>query len=192
MAGHSVLGDYFKPQKMTQTISASQSIQAQGQHGEDRFAAWLDRNGFGYVYISQTQETFATLFHGDVKRPDFLVLLDSIGILAVDVKNYKASGGVLTLTWDTEISRVLTFERIFRLPVWYAYLQEEEAGETWYWISALKAVEAGERRVNERRGEVFLAIDLVHFETIRSGEDLGKLFTHRLPGLSKIRAATSS
>jgi hypothetical protein len=163
-------------------------IQALGQHGENRFADWLNNQGLGYVYVSQARETFATLFHDAVKRPDFMVLLDSIGVLAVDVKNYKASFGELTLGWDTEITKVLTFERVFRLPVWYAYLQEVDGNEVWYWISALKAVEVGDRRRNEKTQQDFLAIKLEHFAHIATGDDLGKLFTQRMPGYKAIQA----
>lgn len=59
-----------------------------GPEGEKRFREWLAQNKLGFVPICQQKETFATLFFGAVKRPDFLVLIDSIGIIAVDTK-YK-------------------------------------------------------------------------------------------------------
>ena len=129
---------------------------------------------------------FARIFHGIVKRPDFLVLLESIGLIAVDAKNHALNRGVFTLPRESELRRVLTFERLFRIPVWYAYLHEEEGATVWYWISALKAIEVGEVRRNSKTGEDFVAIKLEHFERIEKNEDLGKLYTHRLPSLNGV------
>lgn len=164
-----------------------QDIDAQGQYGEDQFTAWLNKFGLSYLYINQHPDHFATMFSETVKRPDFLVLLDSIGMLAVDVKNHTASGGVLTLSWELETARVLAFERIFRIPFWYAYLQERDGKEVWFWISALKAVEVGERRINGKTGLEFLAIKLDDFQKISEGEDLGRLFTQRMPGYKNVK-----
>jgi hypothetical protein len=56
-------------------------LKAKGDDGENRFRAWLDACGRSYVHVNQSPEMFAQLFKpGKVKRPDFLVLIDSIGL----------------------------------------------------------------------------------------------------------------
>ena len=165
------------------------SITAKGEVGERRLNEWMQAAGLSYLYINQAKEVFARIFHGTVKRPDFLVLLESIGLIAVDAKNYALKRGVFTLPLESELRRVLTFERLFRIPVWYAYLHEEDGTAIWYWISALKAIEVGVIRTNSKTGEDFVAIKLEHFERIEKNEDLGKLYTHRLPSLNGIHKA---
>ena len=159
-----------------------EDIKSKGIEGELAFKNWLDESGLSYLYIDQSTDTFASLFKQSVKRPDFLVLLESIGMLAVDVKNYSLSGGVFTLGMTDEFQKALTFERLFRIPLWYVYKQ----GDTWYWISALKAIEVGKIRKNSKTNKDFLAISIEHFEKINKGDDLGLLYTHRLPKVKEI------
>lgn len=161
----------------------------QGRLGEEALNRWLSQSGMSYVAICQAQETFAALFSSNVKRPDFLILFESVGLLAVDAKNYNCSGGVYTLELEAELRRSLAFERLFRLPLWYAYYDQTAGVESWYWISALKAVEVGEARERRRDGMKFLAIRREEFEHIMVPSDLAKLYTHRLPGTSKIAAS---
>ena len=156
-------------------------IRQKGELGESALNEWFHTQGLSYVHISQGKETFAPLFRDSVKRPDFLLLLESIGLIAVDAKNYTLSRGGYTLKLEEEVRSVLTFERLFRIPVWYAYLNQEDP-ETWFWISALKAIEVGNVRINRATQEQFLAISLQHFECVKTNADLGKLYTHRLSG----------
>ena len=149
-------------------------------------AEWLDTAGLGYLYVAQSPERFAGLFGDEVKRPDFLVLIDSLGLIAVDVKNYTAKNGEYTLKFEKEVKKVIAFERIFRIPVWYAYLSKAE-NQTWHWISALKAVEVGEMRSRRDTGEKFLSIKMKEFVEIRGNADLGKLYTQRMPGLKRTK-----
>lgn len=162
-----------------------------GQLGEWALNGWLRSVGVSYLYVNQSPDTFANLFAANLKRPDFLVLLESIGLIAVDAKNYTLYKDEYSLSMETELRRVLTFERLFRIPVWYAYLeagsaQADGSSGVWHWISALKVLEVGQVRKNSRTGEEFLVIKLHHFERIETGADLGKLYTHRLPSLKKI------
>jgi hypothetical protein len=72
----------------TEKSNINQEIIDKGIQGEKEFNCWLKDNELSYLYIEQSKSTFSTLFKGNVKRPDFLLLLESIGMLAVDVKNY--------------------------------------------------------------------------------------------------------
>lgn len=154
-----------------------------GETGESAFKEWLDGIGISYVAINQSPETFAKLFQHTTKRPDFLVLFESIGMIAVDVKNYtQGDPRFRTLPYERELKRVLTFERLFRLPVWYAYHID---GRRWHWISALKALEVG-RLIEPNTGDPFLSIRVEEFLEIGSNEEMGRLFQSRLPTLNNI------
>ncbi len=161
-------------------MKQKKSIEKKGDEGEELFKQWLDEIELGYLYVRQDIEKFASLFKGQVKRPDFLVLIDSIGLIAVDVKHKSLSRGVYTLEIDDEIKPVLNFERLFRLPVWYAYCDKES--NSWYWISALKAISVGvgDERTNEKDGKRFLAIKQSEFVQIKHNEDIGKLYSQRM------------
>lgn len=169
--------------------------QQKGDAGEHALNEWFNAIGISYLYINQSPETFSKLFSTNLKRPDFLVLLESIGLIAVDAKNYqihyneKSKKFEYSLPYETELKRVMTFERLFRIPVWYAYMSQESGahGQVWHWISALKALEVGQIKTNNTTQEDFLVIELSHFEQIEKNEDLGKLYTHRLPALKKLR-----
>lgn len=162
----------------------NKTIEEKGREGEELLNKWLNGSGLSYVSIAQSRETFAPLFGTGLKRPDFLVLLESIGLIGVDAKNHRRSGGVLTLELEYELKRALMFERVFRLPMWFAFVDRVMSG-SWLWISALKAIEVGEIRHNKRKGVEFIAIPLKEFAQIAVGDDMGKLYTQRMPGFSK-------
>jgi len=176
------------PHPRAETTPVSATCKEKGRSGEEDLNTWFQANGLAYLYVRQNPETFAPLFKDFLKRPDFLVLLDSIGLIAVDAKNHTLwNGDHYTLSLESELRRVITFERLFRIPVWYAYRHEEKGKIVWYWISALKAVEVGTICESDKTGD-FLKIKLEHFEKIETNADLGKLYTQRLPSLAKINA----
>lgn len=166
--------------------TAPESIREKGEAGEVALNEWLKANRLSYLYVDQSSDSFSTLFNGAVKRPDFLVLLESIGLIAVDAKNYTLSRDEYTLKYEGEVKQVLAFERLFRIPVWYAYLGKDSEGPCWYWISALRALEVGELRTRSEDSVQFLAIKLSEFCKVRSNSDLGGLYTQRLPKIEKI------
>lgn len=183
------LGEFIDVESFHDESFEDISITEKGQAGEVALNSWLQSAGLSYLYVNQSPETFSNLFAGSIKRPDFLVLLESIGLIAVDAKNYTLSKGVFSLPLESELKKVLTFERLFRIPVWYAYLGEiNDDKSVWYWISAIKALEVGQVRINSKTQEEFIAIKLEHFERIETNEDLGKLYTHRLPSLKNINS----
>lgn len=159
-----------------------------GLEGEALLNSWLRGQGLSYVSVCQSRDTFSSLFSCNVKRPDYLLLIESLGLIAIDAKNYACSGGVFTLELESELRRSVAFERLFRISVWYAYVDDKAPGKSWFWISALKANEFGERRHNKQKRVDFLAIKRKHFEHISEVADLAKLYTHRLPGTAKLAA----
>ena len=163
------------------SFSQADQIQWQlraGRDGEEALSQWFSDNQLGYVAICQNKEAFAKLFTGVVKRPDFLLLFDSLGLIAIDAKNltlYTPHGiESYVLPLDNELKKAIAFERIFRIPVWYAIKGQNEI---WYWISALKAFDVGDRQSNDKGN--FIYIKLTDFVAIRTGDDLSKLYNQR-------------
>ncbi|KQR13825.1 MULTISPECIES: hypothetical protein [Xanthomonas] len=167
-----------------------------GKQGEDAMNSWLQLHGFSYVAICQAPDTFAPLFGTAVKRPDFLMLLESIGLIAIDVKNYvqfkHANQAYYSLPYESELKRAVAFERLFRIPVWYAYFNRQDAGQSFHWISALKALEVGEIKPARDDNPEFLSIGLEHFEHLHSGDDIARLYAHRLPSVVKLSALVAT
>ncbi|MEO7578248.1 MAG: hypothetical protein ABIT83_11625 [Massilia sp.] len=152
---------------------------AKGRLGEQKLNDWFKAQQLSYVAICQDLASFAPLFRDSVKRPDFLMLIDGIGLIAIDAKNKTLSAhNEFTLTVSTELARAIAFERLFRMPLWYAFRNCEREDSPWYWINSLKVIEVGVKRLNGQEVE-FLAIKLDEFECIASAADLAKLYTHR-------------
>lgn len=142
------------------------------KNAEQDFLDWLDENKFSYLYINQDIESFSKLFTNQVKSPDFLLLIDSIGLVAVNIMNYTTfKDKHLSLNYESEFKNTLTFEKLFKLPVWYVYKNNDQ----WLWISALKAIEVGEMKINSGTNEQFLSLNIDHFKIIKSNSDIGKL-----------------
>lgn len=158
-------------------------IVQKGKDAEQDFLNWLDKNEFSYLYINQDSESFPKLFTNQVKRPDFLLLIDSIGLIAVDIKNYNIFKDThLGLNYESELKKTLAFERLFRLPVWYAYKNNDE----WLWISALKAIEVGEVKINKETNKEFLSLNINNFTIVKSNSDMGKLWEQRVSFSNKV------
>jgi hypothetical protein len=154
-----------------------------GNVGESRLNSWFQENGLTYFQIKQDVESFMHTFAKVMKRPDFFLLLEGLGMIAVDAKNYRLSMGYFTLNKE-ELHRALSYEIITKMPFWFAYMQQTENGMTWYWLSAMKALEVGQTRLNGKTGAEFLAISINDFIAIRQHDDIGKLYTNR----SRIKA----
>lgn len=92
---------------------------AQGTAAEERFRAWLDRCRLAHLYVEQSPFTFPEHLHGEIKRPDFLVGVPTIGMLAVDVKSKRIWRECLLID-AKEHQTLLKFELYFNTPVWFA------------------------------------------------------------------------
>jgi hypothetical protein len=62
-----------------------------------------------------------------IKRPDFIVAVDGLSIVAVDAKAKSLSDGCFVLD-ASEHRRLDGFEAVFGIPVWYACFPPEEEG----------------------------------------------------------------
>lgn len=167
-------------------VKEESNPEQKGEEGELAFKEWLQNNNFSFLYIKQDKAAFAHMFHNALKRPDFLVLVDGIGLIAIDVKNNKCyQKKYFSLPIERELKRTLAFERTFRLPVWYVYSNCQKY-DKWYWINSLKVVEVGKMIVNNSTNKSFYSIPKNDCIEIVTNEDFGKLWTHRFSSLKPI------
>lgn len=106
------------------TLSREQR-RAQGQAAEDRFRAWLDRCTLPHIYVEQSPITLPQALKGEIKRPDFLVGIPSIGTIAVEVKAKSIYDDTIIID-ASEHRTLLNFETFFSMSVWFACFPPHE------------------------------------------------------------------
>jgi hypothetical protein len=120
--------------------------QAQGQAAEDRFRAWLDRCVLPHIYIEQSPLTIPQALKGEIKRPDFLVGIPSIGTIAVDVKAKSVYADTLIID-AYEHRTLLNFETFFNISVWFACFPPGEPNTCHLFLNrSLSGVPVAKRR----------------------------------------------
>ena len=165
------------------------NIEEQGKEGESLFQKWLDSHDLGYLRVDQERSTLPKIFKDSIKRPDFLLLLPSIGFIAIDVKNYTLQKNSYTLKIDRELERAISFEHYTRIYLWYAYRSKDDEGyKKWSFISAHRAMEKGIKKRNKKK-ENYLEIEKKYFTEVIESSDLGGLFTSRIGVVGKFARA---
>lgn len=98
----------------------------EGIQGESTFRCWLLTSKLGFLEVDQTFHTLPYYLRRIVKRPDFLVGILSVGMVAVDVKSRVSVMKDFIVIEETEYESFSAFERYFGLRVWYAcYLDKD-------------------------------------------------------------------
>lgn len=98
----------------------------EGLQGETAFRSWLLTSTLGFLEVDQTFHTLPYYLKRIVKRPDFLVGILSVGMVAVDVKSRASVMKDFIIIEETEYQSFAAFERYFGLRVWYAcYLDKD-------------------------------------------------------------------
>ncbi len=147
---------------------------------EKKFKEWLEYKQYSYIYLDQGFDTFSSLFKNTVKRPDFFVLIDGIGLIAVDIKSRKKANeyyhdGYFNLNETGDTQKLLAFERRFKISVWIVFSVEAVNYLNWYWISLSEILE--QTTVIEAKDKSpFRSIPLKAFKTIGWDDGLFKLF----------------
>jgi len=156
--------------------AAPASIQAE-------FGQWLKNGALRHISLRGADgEAFEPLLGGLDALPDYLVLLDAVGLLAVEVHDYVQRGPEWkgsTVKIGSTIRLALAFERNVRIPYWYAFRECEDDRVVWHWISAVKAFEVGKVRTTERAGD-FLSLQPHHLERVVRHVDMARLYAPRL------------
>ena len=140
------------------------SIQEKGNRGESALTLWFQENEFAFLQITQDPASYANVFdNNEVKRPDYLVALDSIGFLAVDAKNCKLYNNKFFTLGCSEVTKALAFEQFTRTPFWFAFYYQHNNDLVWYWISAMQTSAKGVACYNFKTEENFLTIHISNF-----------------------------
>jgi hypothetical protein len=97
----------------------------QGDVAEQRFRDWLDRCILPHMYVEQSPLTVPKGLKGEIKRPDFLVGIPTIGTLAFDVKAKTVYDNAIIID-AYEHRTFMNFETFFNMTVWYACFPPDE------------------------------------------------------------------
>ena len=103
-----------------------------GAAAELAFKQWLTNSELASVDIVQTPFSMPAHLRGKYKRPDYLVGVPPIGIVAFEVKAKTIFDGCLIFDLD-EVKRLRTFTRLFPVPVYFACL-DPAGGDRGFWV----------------------------------------------------------
>ncbi len=153
-----------------------QSISPQLSIAECRFKDFLDTHHYSYVFIEQSPLTFSGEFRRRVKRPDFLVDIEGIGTIVIDVKNKFLSRTFKNFTLsEGELRKLVEYQNLSRHSVWFAISNEICDYLTWYFIRLDRVEKIGETRKRRDTGEVFRVFKITDCITIGHDDSLQKL-----------------
>jgi hypothetical protein len=97
----------------------------QGDAAEARFRSWLDRCVLPHIFVDQAPLTIPKALKGEIKRPDFLIGIPSIGTIAVDVKAKSIYDDTIIID-AYEHRTLMNFETYFSMGVWFACFPPHE------------------------------------------------------------------
>ena len=105
---------------------------AKGAAAESAFRAWLDASVLPHIYVDQSPMSVPTPLRGHIKRPDYIVGIPHVGMVAFDVKAKTLYPEGLVFDLD-EIRNLRAFARSFRVTIYFACLNPE-GGHLAYWV----------------------------------------------------------
>lgn len=105
---------------------------AKGAAAERAFQAWLDGSVLPHMYVEQSRLTVPMPLRGRIKRPDYLVGIPGVGLVAFDVKAKTIYNDGLIFDLD-EVRKLRTFAQLFHLTVYFACL-DPDGGRSAYWV----------------------------------------------------------
>lgn len=127
----------------------------QGAAAEVRFRAWLDRCCLPHLYVEQSPLTIPKALKGEIKRPDFLVGIPTIGTIAVDVKAKRVYDNAIII--DAYEQRTLgNFETFFNITVYYACFPPEDPTACHLFLNRA----LGQLKPQTRKGAAALTVPL--------------------------------
>lgn len=129
--------------------------QTQGAAAEEKFRDWLDRCILPHMYVEQSPLTVPKGLKGEIKRPDFLVGIPTLGTLAFDVKAKTVYNQHIIID-AYEHRTFLNFETFFNMTVWYVCFPPEEPHTCHLFLNRDLAA----LPVSKRRGAASIAVPL--------------------------------
>lgn len=138
---------------------------AKGAAAEHTFQAWLDGSVLPHLYIEQSPLTVPAPLRGQIKRPDYLVGIPRIGLVAFEVKAKTIYAGELIFDVG-EVQKLRKFARLFHLTVYFACL-DPEGGQDGYWVRLDQLDEVPAIR---RNGKLTLALSVGQAQAVSLAE----------------------
>ena len=127
----------------------------QGDAAEQKFMGWLDRCVLPYMYVEQVPLTVPKGLKGEIKRPDFLVGIPTIGTIAIDVKAKTVYDNAIII--DAYEHRTFqNFETFFNITVWYVCFPPGDPVTCHLFMNR----ELGRQPTIERKGAASIAMPL--------------------------------
>ena len=162
-------------------MGLNEELQKKGIEAEKRFKEWLDKNNIPYLYLKQDLESISpalkNMFSG--KRPDFLILINNLGFIFVDVKYKKINNEYKTYPLDsTETKKYSSLQRKFNLNIWFAISNGDFDYKTWLWIPVSKVLESGTPKHTSNLSKMdFYAVNPNEFIQIADNDSLDRLLS---------------
>ncbi|MBN9007141.1 MAG: hypothetical protein J0H40_17215 [Rhizobiales bacterium] len=85
---------------------------------------WLDAAVLPHIYVEQSPLTVPVPLRGQIKRPDYIVGIPGVGMVAFDVKAKTIYPEGLIFEVD-EVRKLRSFARLFHCTVYFACLNPE-------------------------------------------------------------------
>lgn len=103
-------------------------------HTETIFKKYLENHDMPHIFVDQSVDSHCRSTGNQIKRPDFLVAIRNIGMIAVDVKERRPSAKGDYIADSAEMEKYDNFQKQFMIPVWFCFISPVEHYHTWCWI----------------------------------------------------------
>ena len=154
-----------------------------GETAELEFMKWLNHHRIPFLFFKQDLDTYSKGFKDQfLKRPDFMIFIEDLGFICVDVKYKKPFRKYDEVPIDfKEMMRYVSLSR-FNLHVWYVFSNEEYKYKTWFWIPVSKALQYTMEKTfkSKKSGERYVSVPLSEFYQIAEKDSISKLFADHL------------
>lgn len=128
-----IQGSGHKAPRDKKMVALDPRLVRRGAKAGRRFADWLDASVLPHLYVEQSPMTVPEPLRGEIKRPDYLVGIPGVGIVAFDVKSktiYEREGIIFDLG---EVQKLRAFSRLFHVTVYFACI-DPAGGPDGYWV----------------------------------------------------------
>jgi hypothetical protein len=150
-----------------------------GYETELKFKKWLNEHKIHYLYIKQDLETFPSVFEKKLKRPDFVILLQDIGFIMVDVKYKHITDKYGDISIDAfDLEKYALFQSKFHISIWYVISNENLGYKTWFWIPVSKILDLDIPKYKSSvSNQYYYPVKLKEFVKIDHEDSLAKIFS---------------
>jgi hypothetical protein len=149
-------GENFGGRKMEDDKSVKK-----GEFHEKRFTDFLNNHGIPFLFIGQDskgEHYSATLKEGNIKRPDYIIYLHTIGHVFIDVKSrYKIEDIENTAESyfylkDGEIDSLFSLQSYLMLPLWITFVSTKKGDDYSFYLIPISVLKSYKDRLKSKLG----------------------------------------